>query len=92
MVINATSASLEGRNLALPESLMAAKPFFYDLAYSKSEPTAFVAWARARGCKAEDGLGMLVEQAAEAFFIWHGVMPDTKLVLKDLQLGQLNQD
>ena len=81
VVINATSASLDGQTLALPEALMAVKPFCYDLAYAKSEATAFVASARAHGCAAADGLGMLVEQAAEAFFIWHGVMPDTVPVL-----------
>ena len=77
IVINATSASLDGQGLALPAALMAAKPFCYDLAYSRTEPTAFVACARALGCVAIDGLGMLVEQAAETFFIWHGIMPDT---------------
>ena len=81
VVINATSASLDGQNLVLPAALMATLPFCYDLAYSKTEATAFVASARALGCTAADGLGMLVEQAAEAFFIWHGVMPDTAPVL-----------
>lgn len=86
VVINATSASLDGQNLVLPEALMAAQPFCYDLAYSRTGATPFVASARALGCKAADGLGMLVEQAAEAFFIWHGVMPDTAPVLNLLML------
>ena len=85
VVINATSASLASQNIALPASLMAAKPFCYDLAYSKNEPTAFVMWCRAHDCKAVDGLGMLVEQAAEAFFIWHNIMPDTTSVLNALR-------
>lgn len=80
VVINATSASLAGENLTLPESLIATKPFCYDLVYSKEGPTAFVAWARSHGCAAVDGLGMLIEQAAEAFFIWHGVMPNTTVI------------
>ncbi len=85
VIINATSASLDDKSLALPESLMAAKPFCYDLAYNKSKPTTFVAWAKARGCMAVDGLGMLVEQAAEAFIIWHGIMPNTAPILDDLR-------
>jgi shikimate dehydrogenase len=84
VVINATSASIDDQGLALPAALMAAKPFCYDLAYSRTTPTAFVASARAFGCVAIDGLGMLVEQAAEAFFIWHGVMPSTAPVLSEL--------
>jgi shikimate dehydrogenase len=84
LVINATSASLDDESLALPDSLMVTKPLCYDLTYSNNKPTTFVAWARAQGCNAMDGLGMLVEQAAEAFFIWHHVMPNTALVLKDL--------
>ena len=82
VVINATSASLDNQRLRLPTSLLQTKPFCYDLAYSKDNPTPFVSWARSRGCEAMDGLGMLVEQAAESFYIWHGVMPDTKAALK----------
>ncbi len=90
IIINATSASLDGQCLVLPEQLMAAKPFCYDLAYSKRQPTAFVAFAYAHGCVAMDGLGMLIEQAAEAFFIWHNIMPNTAPVLDELapQLGR----
>ena len=84
IVINATSASLEDQNLQLPAALMTTKPFCYDLAYRQNEATAFVAWARTFDCIAMDGLGMLVEQAAESFAIWHGVMPDTAPVLKQL--------
>jgi shikimate dehydrogenase len=81
VVINATSASLNNQTLRLPTSLLQKKPFCYDLTYSKAPPTPFVSWARSLGCEAMDGLGMLVEQAAESFCIWHGVMPDTKTVL-----------
>jgi shikimate dehydrogenase len=77
VVINATSASFSGEDLSLPASLMLTKPFCYDLAYDQTQPTRFVAWARSMGCVARDGLGMLIEQAAESFFIWHGIMPDT---------------
>lgn len=89
LVINATSASLDGDPLNLPLALLASKPFCYDLAYRKAGPTPFVAWAKDRGCEAMDGLGMLVEQAAEAFFIWHGVMPRTsELLSSDRLLGK----
>ena len=85
IVINATSASLDGQTIVLPNVLMAAKPFCYDLAYQEHDVTAFVAWARGLGCVAIDGLGMLVEQAAESFYIWHGMMPDTAQVLMTLK-------
>ncbi|NCT57217.1 MAG: shikimate dehydrogenase [Legionella sp.] len=52
------------------------RPFCYDLNYDASGMTPFVAWAKNEGFQAVDGLGMLVEQAAEAFFVWHGIRPD----------------
>jgi shikimate dehydrogenase len=72
VVINATSAA----TVVLPAELTVNKPFCYDLAYDIQNPTPFVAWAKKFNCSAVDGLGMLVEQAAEAFFLWHGVRPD----------------
>ncbi|WP_454781327.1 shikimate dehydrogenase [Legionella sp. WA2022007384] len=81
LVINATSASLAGEFVALPTECMSAKPFCYDLSYKQNNITAFVQYARDFGCEAVDGLGMLVEQAAESFFIWHGMMPETEEVL-----------
>ena len=85
VIINATSKSLDDASVILPTALMLAKPFCYDLAYQNNGTTAFVAWARNVGCQAEDGLGMLVEQAAEAFYIWHKMRPDTAEVLKHLR-------
>ncbi len=85
LIINATSAGLAGQPVTLPSMITVGKPFCYDLAYQKTGATAFVAWARALGCDAVDGLGMLVEQAAEAFFIWHGVMPQTAPVMKKMR-------
>lgn len=82
LIINATSASLFVHALALPESILHNHPFCYDLAYSKDRMTPFVQWAKQHGSLAVDGLGMLIEQAAQAFLIWHGVMPDTKRLLK----------
>lgn len=81
LVINATSASLAGEFIALPAECLTGKPLCYDLSYKQQEDTVFVRHAHDSGCKAVDGLGMLVEQAAEAFFIWHGVMPETEDVL-----------
>jgi len=57
----------------------------YDLAYKQNQSTAFVAHCQSLGCIAVDGLGMLVEQAAEAFSIWHGVTPSTAHVLSFLR-------
>ena len=81
IILNATSASLSSQLPALPEGLLVEQGVCYDLAYS-NEPTAFVHWGRARhAIKSLDGLGMLVEQAAEAFFIWRGVRPETQSVI-----------
>ncbi|MFI4962610.1 MAG: shikimate dehydrogenase [Legionellales bacterium] len=77
LIINATSASLKGALIQIPEHCLSNKPFCYDLAYQMTKPTAFVAYAKSQGCEAIDGLGMLIEQAAEAFFIWNGFMPRT---------------
>ena len=81
VILNATSASLSGELPPLPTGLLAEQGVCYDLAYG-NEPTAFVRWGLEHGAlKSLDGLGMLVEQAAEAFFIWHGVRPDTLPVI-----------
>jgi shikimate dehydrogenase len=77
VIINATSASLDEQSIILPRELWASQPFCYDLAYLQKGPTSFVAEAKEKGCQAYDGLGMLIEQAAESFFIWHGIRPDT---------------
>lgn len=85
LIINATSVGLDGQPINFPTMITAGKPFCYDLVYRKIGVTAFVAWARALGCDAVDGFGMLVEQAAEAFFIWHGVMPQTLPIMKRMR-------
>ena len=77
LVINATSASLTGELPDIPSGILSPKSVCYDLAYSK-EPTAFTLWGEKEGAVLSiDGLGMLVEQAAHAFNLWRGVMPDT---------------
>jgi len=81
IVINGTSASLQGAVPPLPENLLNDNVCCYDMMYSMSD-TPFVTWARAHGAtNAFDGLGMLVEQAAESFFIWRGVRPETGSVI-----------
>lgn len=89
VIINATSASLAGTSVTLPIDDGQNKPFFYDLAYNIKQDTPFVASAKAMGCMAVDGLGMLIEQAAEAFYLWHGVRPDTECVRDVLGIKKL---
>ena len=82
LILNATSTSLNGQLPPLPESLLAKNGVCYDLAYG-NEPTVFVRWGlENHAIKSLDGLGMLVEQAAEAFFIWRGVRPKTQPVIE----------
>ncbi|MDD4914548.1 MAG: shikimate dehydrogenase [Methylococcales bacterium] len=84
LIINATSASLSGQLPPLPDKLLAAQGCCYDLAYA-SQPTAFVEWGRKHlAAKSLDGLGMLVEQAAEAFLLWRGVRPQTAGLIGEL--------
>jgi shikimate dehydrogenase len=85
LIINATSASLSGDIPPVPHSAVAAHTVCYDLAYGRAA-TAFVDWAEERGCaQALQGLGMLVEQAAESFEVWRGMRPDTSQVLEALK-------
>jgi shikimate dehydrogenase len=84
LVINATSASLAGELPPLPPGIVSAQSICYDMAYGREE-TVFVRWALGRGCaRALMGAGMLVEQAAESFYLWRGVRPDTASVLSAL--------
>ena len=85
LVINAISAGLHGEMPPLPEGLLAAGAVAYDMVYG-SEPTPFMRWAQQQGAAATaDGLGMLVEQAAEAFEIWRGWRPDSAPVIAGLR-------
>lgn len=85
IVINATAAGLDGRVPELPEGIIGSSTVCYDMMYC-NEPTAFVRYAQRQGAtRAIDGLGMLVEQAAESFFIWRGVRPDTAPVMRALR-------
>ena len=84
IVINATAASLAGQTPELPPRAIGRDTFCYDMAYGRGE-TAFMRWARERGStRAHKGWGMLVEQAAESYLLWHGVRPATKSVMTAL--------
>ena len=87
IIVHATSASLNNDELILPEAIWSTHPFAYDLSYQLKGNTPFVGLARKKGCEAMDGLGMLIEQAAESYFIWKGVRPDTKPIQKLLKEG-----
>ncbi|MBM4195695.1 MAG: shikimate dehydrogenase [Gammaproteobacteria bacterium] len=85
VILNATSAGLGGGRPPFPASILTPDAFCYDLSYSMAG-TPFLAWCRENGVRAaHQGWGMLVEQAAESFFIWRGVRPDTATVLAKLR-------
>jgi shikimate dehydrogenase len=85
LLINATSAGMANEAPALPPGLFATGAFAYEMVYGRDTP--FLALARAAGAATGDGLGMLVEQAAEAFLLWRGVRPETAPVLAALRRG-----
>lgn len=85
LVINGTAASLQGEVPPLPDNLLRQGAWCYDMMYG-ADVTAFNRWAQAHGAeKILDGLGMLVEQAAESFTIWRGVRPDTSELIQELR-------
>lgn len=85
LIINATSAGVLGADLSLPPSLVGARALCYDLTYGPAA-IGFLSWAKAAGARyAHDGLGMLVETAADAFALWHGRRPDTEPVYQALR-------
>lgn len=85
LVINATSAGLDGSTLELPGSILTERSYCYDLVYG-AQPTAFMRWAAHHAAWAvADGLGMLVEQAAQSFYIWRQVRPDTGPVIRQIR-------
>ncbi len=88
LIINGTAAGLEAKVPEIPDDCLAQGGWTYDMLYGP-EPTAFVAWGRDHGAaRALDGLGMLVEQAAESFRLWRGVQPDTGPVIESLRAEQ----
>lgn len=85
VILNATSASLEGQAVPVPDRMLGEAQLVYDLMYGPSTQ-AFLQHARAQGAvRVADGLGMLVEQAAESFWVWRGIRPDTVSVLAALR-------
>jgi len=83
VVINATSSGLSDELAPLPTGVFASGALAYDMMYGRETP--FMKFAGEQGAHVADGLGMLVEQAAEAFFIWRGVRPDTAPVIAQLR-------
>ncbi len=87
VIINTTAAGLQGGMPPLPEGLIGEGGAAYDLVYADRD-TPFMAWARTQGAaKVCDGLGMLVEQAAESLYLWRGIHPDTAPVIAALRSG-----
>ena len=85
VIINATASSLAGVPPPLPGGVFAPAAAAYDMMYGKGL-TPFLEFAREQGVQQlADGLGMLVEQAAEAFFLWRGVRPETRAVIEQLR-------
>lgn len=85
LIVNATSAGLVGEMPDLPDSLLTERSCCYDMVYG-AEPTPFMRWAAHHAAWAvADGLGMLVEQAAESFFIWRRVRPETGPVIRQIR-------
>jgi shikimate dehydrogenase len=83
LVINATSSGLTDEMPAFPNGIYAYGSMAYDMMYGRETP--FMRFSRAHGATVADGLGMLVEQAAEAFFIWRGIRPLTAPVIAQLR-------
>ena len=90
IVINGTSASLQGELPPLPDSLFRKNSCSYDMMYA-AQATPFMQWSTKNGAaKVYDGLGMLVEQAAESFYIWRNVRPETKPVIQNIRDQLIN--
>lgn len=84
LILNGTSASVGGQVPPIPDGTMRAGGICYDLFYAQ-QPTAFVRWGQQHGAgRSLDGLGMLVEQAAESFRLWRGIRPHTLPVIRTL--------
>jgi shikimate dehydrogenase len=85
LIVNATAAGLSNKVPDIPDGLLAEDGWCYDMMYG-DRPTAFMTWGKQQGAaRCMDGLGMLVEQAAEAFYLWRGVHPDTGPVIRALR-------
>jgi shikimate dehydrogenase len=83
IIINATSTGLTDTALPIPNTIFAKGCLAYDMMYGRETP--FMKQARENGAQVADGLGMLIEQAAEAFYIWRGVRPETQSVIQQMR-------
>ena len=89
LLLNATAAGLTG-GVEFPNSIIRSQLRCYDMVYNKEEETAFNKWARRNGATAiADGLGMLIEQAALSYKIWHKVSPETGRLIKELRKSEI---
>lgn len=84
LIINASASSLSGAAAPVPAQVLRPGSLAYDMMYGPAAQ-GFLDWASAAGAQARDGLGMLVQQAAEAFFLWRGVRPPAAQVLRELR-------
>ena len=85
LIVHATSAALQHQDLDLPGAIVGPRTCCYDLIYSES-PTPFMRWALAQqAAQVTDGFGMLLEQAAESFYLWRGKRPDTAMAYNSLR-------
>ncbi|MFD2366824.1 shikimate dehydrogenase [Pseudoduganella sp. GCM10020061] len=84
VIVNATSASLADSVPPVPPQAFSPDTLALDMMYGK-QPTVFMEFAAQNGARVRDGLGMLVEQAAEAFYVWRGVRPATQGILRQLR-------
>jgi len=86
IIINGTAASLEGKLLPVSPELIGPNSLVYDMMYA-AEPTIFLNWAQQHqpNCQIADGLGMLVEQAAESFYLWRNIRPQTQPVIQTVR-------
>jgi shikimate dehydrogenase len=84
LVINGTTTSLQGQALHLPGVRLRAGSLAYDMMYGPNAQP-FLTWATEQGARGRDGLGMLVEQAAESFHIWRGIRPPAAVVLQEMR-------
>lgn len=86
LIINGTSAGLDQKVPPIPPDVLGINSVCYDMMYNISAPTAFVEWAKNLGAsRTFDGLGMLVEQAAESFYIWRRIRPNTAEIIQSLR-------
>ncbi|MEZ7848253.1 MAG: shikimate dehydrogenase [Polaromonas sp.] len=87
VVINASASSLSGAAVPVPASVLKTGTLVYDMMYGPAA-APLLQWARDHGGIGRDGLGMLIEQAAEAFLLWRGVRPPSALVLQEMRAAQ----